>query len=109
MKTIKLNNENITPSKVVCIGRNYVEHIKELNNEIPENMVLFNKPNEGYLEYFKINCKDQNQIDELNLYYVAVTRAKTKLIDKTDFNYLTPEIAELEIENEIKEFLKEKK
>lgn len=31
--------------KIFCIGRNYTEHIKELNNEIPEDMVLFMKPN----------------------------------------------------------------
>jgi 2-keto-4-pentenoate hydratase/2-oxohepta-3-ene-1,7-dioic acid hydratase in catechol pathway len=30
---------------VVCIGRNYVEHIKELNNEMPERAVIFVKPN----------------------------------------------------------------
>jgi 2-keto-4-pentenoate hydratase/2-oxohepta-3-ene-1,7-dioic acid hydratase in catechol pathway len=30
---------------VICIGRNYVEHIHELNNEIPSSMVIFNKPN----------------------------------------------------------------
>nr|WP_211237670.1 fumarylacetoacetate hydrolase family protein [Shewanella colwelliana] len=35
----------ITPSKIVCVGRNYVEHIKELNNDVPEQMVLFVKPN----------------------------------------------------------------
>ncbi|RLA84323.1 MAG: FAA hydrolase family protein [Epsilonproteobacteria bacterium] len=45
MNTIKYNNKQITPSKVVCIGRNYVEHIKELNNETPDTMVVFNKPN----------------------------------------------------------------
>ena len=45
MKIINYNNQKITPSKVVCIGRNYVEHIKELNNETPESMVVFNKPN----------------------------------------------------------------
>ncbi len=45
MKTIKYNNDNITVSKVICIGRNYVEHIKELNNETPDTMVVFNKPN----------------------------------------------------------------
>jgi 2-keto-4-pentenoate hydratase/2-oxohepta-3-ene-1,7-dioic acid hydratase in catechol pathway len=39
------NNERIYPSKVVCIGRNYTEHIKELNNETPEEMVFFFKPN----------------------------------------------------------------
>ncbi len=35
----------ITPSKVVCIGRNYVDHIKELNNDTPDEMVFFIKPN----------------------------------------------------------------
>lgn len=35
----------ITPSKVICIGRNYVEHIHELANEIPDEMVVFVKPN----------------------------------------------------------------
>lgn len=29
----------------MCVGRNYVDHIKELNNEIPDEMVLFLKPN----------------------------------------------------------------
>ncbi|MCG9697035.1 fumarylacetoacetate hydrolase family protein [Shewanella sp. Isolate11] len=35
----------VAPSKVVCVGRNYVEHISELNNEVPQQMVLFVKPN----------------------------------------------------------------
>lgn len=35
----------IQPSKIVCIGRNYVDHIKELGNEIPDEMVVFMKPN----------------------------------------------------------------
>lgn len=34
----------LTPSKIVCIGRNYVDHIKELGNETPEDMVIFLKP-----------------------------------------------------------------
>ena len=45
MNQIKFNKKLITSSKVICIGRNYVEHIKELDNEIPKNMVIFNKPN----------------------------------------------------------------
>lgn len=43
--TIKFNNSQITPSKVVCIGRNYVDHIKELNNAAPTEPVIFIKPN----------------------------------------------------------------
>ena len=45
MKSIRLDSEDITPSKIVCIGRNYLEHIRELGNEMPDDMVIFNKPN----------------------------------------------------------------
>lgn len=45
MKTVNFNGREITPSKIICIGRNYVEHIEELGNEIPSSMVIFMKPN----------------------------------------------------------------
>ena len=32
------------PSKIVCVGRNYVEHAKELGNEVPKVPLLFLKP-----------------------------------------------------------------
>ncbi len=30
--------------KIICIGRNYAEHAKELNNPVPEQPVVFMKP-----------------------------------------------------------------
>ena len=30
--------------KIICVGRNYADHIKELENQRPENPVLFLKP-----------------------------------------------------------------
>jgi len=30
--------------KIICIGRNYADHAKELNNQLPENPVFFTKP-----------------------------------------------------------------
>jgi 2-keto-4-pentenoate hydratase/2-oxohepta-3-ene-1,7-dioic acid hydratase in catechol pathway len=45
MNSIKIDSANFTPSKIVCVGRNYLEHIQELDNETPEEMVIFNKPN----------------------------------------------------------------
>jgi 2-keto-4-pentenoate hydratase/2-oxohepta-3-ene-1,7-dioic acid hydratase in catechol pathway len=27
--------------KIICIGRNYVEHAKELGNEVPDEPVIF--------------------------------------------------------------------
>ncbi|WP_417584279.1 fumarylacetoacetate hydrolase family protein [Nitrincola sp.] len=35
---------NLPVGKVVCIGRNYVEHAKELNNPVPDEPLLFIKP-----------------------------------------------------------------
>lgn len=35
--------------KIICIGRNYVDHIKELNNERPKDPVLFIKPDSAVL------------------------------------------------------------
>ena len=45
MNHINNAGKSIAPSKIVCIGRNYVEHIKELNNDTPDQMVFFVKPN----------------------------------------------------------------
>ncbi|HYK01460.1 MAG TPA: fumarylacetoacetate hydrolase family protein [Thermoanaerobaculia bacterium] len=33
-----------TPTKIVCIGRNYADHAKELGNEAPSEPLLFLKP-----------------------------------------------------------------
>ena len=30
--------------KIICIGRNYAEHVKELNNNRPDSPVIFLKP-----------------------------------------------------------------
>ena len=35
--------------KIICIGRNYTEHIEELANERPENPVVFLKPDSAIL------------------------------------------------------------
>ena len=34
----------ISPSKIVCVGRNYAAHARELGNEVPERPMLFFKP-----------------------------------------------------------------
>jgi len=37
--------------RIFAIGRNYVEHIKELNNERPEEPIIFTKPDTSLLQY----------------------------------------------------------
>ncbi|WP_336665291.1 fumarylacetoacetate hydrolase family protein [Elizabethkingia meningoseptica] len=36
--------------KIICVGRNYTEHAKELKNEIPTEPVLFIKPDTAVLK-----------------------------------------------------------
>lgn len=36
--------------KIICIGRNYVDHAKELGNEVPESPVIFMKPDTAVLK-----------------------------------------------------------
>ena len=45
MHKICVDNKYMTPSKIVCAGRNYAAHIEELNNETPSSPVIFIKPN----------------------------------------------------------------
>lgn len=33
-----------SPKKIVCVGRNYLEHAKELGNTVPEEPLIFLKP-----------------------------------------------------------------
>jgi 2-keto-4-pentenoate hydratase/2-oxohepta-3-ene-1,7-dioic acid hydratase in catechol pathway len=34
----------VQPSKIVCVGRNYAAHARELGNEVPKQPLLFFKP-----------------------------------------------------------------
>jgi 2-keto-4-pentenoate hydratase/2-oxohepta-3-ene-1,7-dioic acid hydratase in catechol pathway len=36
--------------KIFCVGRNYTEHAKELNNEVPDEPVIFMKPKSALLQ-----------------------------------------------------------
>ena len=40
----------VFPSKIVCVGRNYAEHAKELGNEAPSDPIIFLKPPSALLE-----------------------------------------------------------
>jgi 2-keto-4-pentenoate hydratase/2-oxohepta-3-ene-1,7-dioic acid hydratase in catechol pathway len=40
----------IKPSKIVCVGRNYVDHAKELGNEMPKEPLIFLKPPSSLIE-----------------------------------------------------------
>jgi 2-keto-4-pentenoate hydratase/2-oxohepta-3-ene-1,7-dioic acid hydratase in catechol pathway len=42
---VRLLAPTIPRSKVVCVGKNYADHAKEMDSEVPEEPVIFIKPN----------------------------------------------------------------
>ena len=36
--------------KIICVGRNYPAHVKELGNDVPEEPVIFMKPKSALLQ-----------------------------------------------------------
>lgn len=64
---LHLDNEIFKAKKIVCVGRNYSEHIQELQNEVPENLVVFMKPSscigeELYSKHFKQSVHYEGEI-----------------------------------------------
>jgi 2-keto-4-pentenoate hydratase/2-oxohepta-3-ene-1,7-dioic acid hydratase in catechol pathway len=59
MQCVKVAGELVAPSKVVCIGRNYVAHIEELGNEVPDEMVVFIKPNSAIGDILRSQIGDE--------------------------------------------------
>lgn len=52
----------VEPSKVVCIGRNYRAHAKELGNEVPPVPLLFMKPSTAVVgPQEAIRCPEQSK------------------------------------------------
>lgn len=51
----------VSPSKIVCVGRNYAEHAKELGNAAPSEPIIFLKPpsslnaHQGQIVYPKLS------------------------------------------------------
>lgn len=45
MKTIQVNGQTVALGNIFCIGRNYRQHIRELNHDTPSEPVVFLKPN----------------------------------------------------------------
>lgn len=58
MNSINYGDQQIEPSKIVCVGRNYVAHIEELNNEVPDQPVIFVKPNSSVATQLHLSANE---------------------------------------------------
>lgn len=54
MKSIQFVDEQVYPTKLVCVARNYLGHIRELSNAIPDNPVMFLKPNSAVSDVLRL-------------------------------------------------------
>jgi 2-keto-4-pentenoate hydratase/2-oxohepta-3-ene-1,7-dioic acid hydratase in catechol pathway len=70
-----------TPSKIVCVGRNYAEHAAELGNEVPKEPLLFLKaPSALITEGEAIVIPEQSaQVEHEGELAVVIGRACRKL------------------------------
>ncbi|MFW9874611.1 MAG: fumarylacetoacetate hydrolase family protein [Candidatus Thorarchaeota archaeon] len=88
--------DNIEPTKIICIGRNYLEHAKELGTPVPTEPVFFVKTLNSLITgdkpiiYPRILYEDQkfNRVDyEVELAIILSKKCK-KIGSKNAFDYI---------------------
>jgi acylpyruvate hydrolase len=75
--------------KIFCVGRNYGEHAKELGNAVPENPVIFSKPDTALVrnnEPFYLPDFSNDVHHEIEL-VIRINKAGKKIGEKFARNY----------------------
>ena len=77
----------VTPSKIVCVGRNYRDHAKELGNEVPTEPLLFLKPPSSLLGHNEIVMIPQQseRVDFEGELALVIGKRATKLAADADW------------------------
>lgn len=81
----------VTPSKIVCVGRNYAEHAAELGNEVPKEPLLFLKaPSALITDRDEILIPEQsNQVEHEGELAIVISRACKNLTENDNsFDYV---------------------
>ena len=82
---MKLGDHSIKPTKIICLGRNYVEHAKEMKAKIPKEPIFFVKTlntlvtNGNPIIYPKLlyNTQEYNRVDhEVELAFIVSKTCK---------------------------------
>ena len=76
--------------KIICIGRNYVDHIDELKNDIPKNPIIFFKPSICKLEGsdFKIPDFSSDIHHEIEIIY-KISKSGKNISISDSINYIS--------------------
>jgi len=93
---IKIGDDSINPTKIICVGTNYMDHIEETKMDIPKEPVLFPKTpnclildNESIL-YPKLlyNNRKYNRVDyEVELAFIIKDKCKFVALEDA-YNYI---------------------
>src|SRR4030095_7638517 len=76
----------VTPSKIVCVGRNYREHAAELGNKMPDEPLLFLKPSSSLVgpgDQIELPVQSQ-QVEHEGELGVVIGRTARKLTEADD-------------------------
>jgi 2-keto-4-pentenoate hydratase/2-oxohepta-3-ene-1,7-dioic acid hydratase in catechol pathway len=93
---VKIGNKKISPTKIICLGRNYLDHIKETNAPIPTEPVFFVKTvntlitNNEPIVYPRVlyENEDYNRVDhEVELAFVIFQSCKN-ITAEIAYNYI---------------------
>jgi len=77
--------------KILCVGRNYSEHAKELGNAVPENPIIFSKPDTALLkngEDFYLPSFSNDVHHEVEL-VIKINKVGKKIQEKFARNYFS--------------------
>ena len=77
----------VIPSKVVCVGKNYADHAKEMGGDVPTEPVIFLKPNTTVIgdgDFIVLPPQSMNVHHEAELAIVIGALAKNVEIDRAD-------------------------
>jgi len=77
----------VIPSKVVCVGKNYADHAKEMGGDVPAEPVIFIKPNTTVIgdgDFIVLPPQSTNVHHEAELAIVIGALAKNVDIDRAD-------------------------
>ena len=76
--------------KIICIGRNYVDHVDELKNDMPKNPIIFFKPSICRLEGsdFKIPDFSSDIHHEIEIIY-KISKSGKNISISDSINYIS--------------------
>jgi len=77
----------VIPSKIVCVGKNYADHAKEMGGDVPVEPVIFLKPNTTVIgdgDFIVLPPQSTNVHHEAELAIVIGALAKNVEVDRAD-------------------------